>query len=60
MHYSASLNFHRAFLAESLPVLEHVPNISAPWKRTVKAQGKLQVIAKMELMDMVRADVAEA
>lgn len=60
MHYSASLNVPGKYLVESFPVLKHVPDVLAPWKRDIKAHGREEAAANMGLVDLVRSDLARA
>lgn len=60
MHYSASLNVPGKYLVESIPALKYVPDLLAPWKAEIKAQGRREAAANMALSDVVKADMARA
>jgi len=60
MHYSASLNLPGAFLAETFPILKHVPDFLAPWKRQVKARGREEAEANMQLVREVQEELRMA
>ncbi|KAF2867528.1 cytochrome P450 [Massariosphaeria phaeospora] len=60
MHYSASLNVPGKYMVESFPLLKHVPDVLAPWKAAIKAHGREEAAANLELVDMVRGDLARA
>jgi len=60
MHVAASLNVPGKYLAESFPILKHVPDALAPWKADIKARGREEAAANMVLVDVVRSDLARA
>ena len=60
MQYSASLNVPGKYLVETFPLLKHVPDVLAPWKRDIKEHGKREAAANMALVDLVRDDIARA
>jgi cytochrome P450 len=60
MHVAASLNVPGKYQVESFPILKHMPDILAPWKAKIKAQGRQEAAANMELVDVVRNDMARA
>ncbi|KAI4612003.1 hypothetical protein J4E80_007455 [Alternaria sp. BMP 0032] len=60
MHVAASLNVPGKYLAESFPILKHVPDALAPWKADIKARGREEAAANMALVDVVRSDLARA
>jgi cytochrome P450 len=60
MHYSASLNVPGKYLAESFPILSHIPTFLAPWKRSIKDHGALEAAANMRLVDYVKSQIANS
>lgn len=60
MHYSASLNVPGKYLVETIPALKHVPDFLAPWKSDIKKHGRKEAAANMDLVDVVRGDIARA
>ncbi|EAT77745.1 hypothetical protein HBI56_194320 [Parastagonospora nodorum] len=60
MHVAASLNVPGKYQVESFPILKHVPDVLAPWKAKIKAQGREEAAANMALVDVVRNDMARA
>lgn len=57
MHFMASLNVPGAYLAESFPVLKHVPSFLAPWKRSIREHAELETVENIALVDDVRRDL---
>ena len=60
MHYSASLNVPGKYLVETIPALKYVPDVLAPWKRDIKKHGRMEAAANMDLVDVVKGDIARA
>lgn len=60
MHVAASLNVPGKYQVESFPILKHIPDMLAPWKAKIKAQGREEAAANMALVDVVRNDMARA
>ncbi|MCJ1376168.1 hypothetical protein MMC20_007408 [Loxospora ochrophaea] len=60
MHYSASLNVPGTYLAETFPLLKHIPNFLAPWKREVQTRGKQEAAVNMSLVHEVEQDLVRA
>jgi cytochrome P450 len=60
MHNMACLNVPGKYLAETFPLLAKLPPALAPWKREVKAMGDEEAQANMELLQMVKDDIATA
>jgi cytochrome P450 len=60
MHRNAALNVPGRYLVESFPVLKHVPDAFAPWKREIKAWGQEEADANAQLLDYVREDMENA
>ena len=60
MHYNATLNVPGKFLAESFPVLKHMPDFLAPWKREIKRKGAIEAGANMRLANFVRHEMEES
>ncbi|ETN40280.1 uncharacterized protein HMPREF1541_04556 [Cyphellophora europaea CBS 101466] len=59
MHYNATLNVPGRFLAESFPVLKHMPLWLAPWKREIKRHGAIEANANMRLTDYIKHEMEE-
>lgn len=57
MQYSASLNVPGAYAVESFPFLKHVPDMLAPWKREIKARGRIEASTNMRLVETVRSEI---
>jgi cytochrome P450 len=45
MQFMASLNVPGAYLAESFPLLRHIPSFLAPWKRNILERARLEADA---------------
>ena len=60
MHYNASLNVPGKFLAESFPILKHVPDFLAPWKREIKRKGKIEANANIKLVQFVKHEIEDS
>jgi cytochrome P450 len=60
MHYAASLNVPGRYMVESLPILKHLPDFLATWKKDIRERGKLEAAANIALVDKVRQDIATA
>ena len=60
MHYSASLNVPGAYAVETFPILKHVPDALAPWKREIKLNGRMQAQSNIDLVNVVEKDIADA
>ena len=60
MHNMASLNSPGKYLAETFPLLAKLPNALAPWKRKVRAMGDEEARANLDLLQMVKDDIAAA
>lgn len=60
MHWNAALNVPGRYLVESFPVLKHVPDMFAPWKREIKSWGREEEQANAQLLDYVREDIENA
>jgi cytochrome P450 len=60
MHNMASLNVPGKYLAETFPLLAKLPTALASWKREVRAMGDEEAQANMELLQMVKNDIATA
>jgi cytochrome P450 len=60
MHYNATLNVPGKYLAESFPLLKHMPLCLAPWKRELKRKGAIEAGTNMRLVDFVKHEMAEA
>ncbi|KAF9736766.1 hypothetical protein PMIN01_04545 [Paraphaeosphaeria minitans] len=60
MHYASSLNVPGKYQVESFPFLKHVPDVLAPWKVEMKRHGQEEAAANMQLVDLVRSDIARA
>ncbi|KAK5164564.1 uncharacterized protein LTR77_009770 [Saxophila tyrrhenica] len=60
MHYMASLNIPGKYLAETFPILGSIPSTFLTWKREVQAMGKTEGQANLELLEMVKQDIASA
>ena len=57
MHFMASLNVPGAYLAESFPILKHMPSFLAPWKRNILEHAKMEADANMALVEEVKQDL---
>jgi cytochrome P450 len=57
MQFMASLNVPGAYLAESFPLLRHIPSFLAPWKRTILEKARLEADANMALVEGVKRDL---
>lgn len=57
MQFVASLNVPGAYLAESFPILKHVPTFLAPWKREILSMAAAEAAANMELVEDVTRDL---
>ncbi|KAF4630577.1 hypothetical protein G7Y89_g7566 [Cudoniella acicularis] len=53
----ATLNVPGRYKAESFPILRHVPNFLAPWKKEIEEAGKAEAAANMALVDGVKMDI---
>lgn len=60
MHRNAALNVPGRYLVESFPVLKHIPDMFAPWKREIKSWGREEEQANAQLLDYVREDIENA
>ncbi|KAK1053457.1 hypothetical protein LTS16_001214 [Friedmanniomyces endolithicus] len=60
MHFQASLNIPGKYLAETFPSLAKLPNSLAPWKGDVQSMGAQEGKANVELLEMVKREVATA
>ncbi|KAF2263290.1 cytochrome protein [Lojkania enalia] len=60
MQYSASLNVPGKYLVESFPFLKYLPDVLAPWKAEIKEHGRAEAAANMQLVNVVRSDLARA
>lgn len=60
MHYNATLNVPGKYLAESFPILKHVPDFLAPWKREIKRRGAIEAGANMRLASFVKHEMEES
>lgn len=60
MSYMASLNVPGAYACESFPILKHVPDVLAPWKREIKRMGAKEAAANLALFQLVKSDIATA
>jgi cytochrome P450 len=60
MHWNAAVNVPGRYLVESFPILKHVPDFLAPWKREVKGWGREEQLANAQLLNYVREDIEEA
>lgn len=60
MQYAASLNVPGAYAVESFPFLKHLPNVIAPWKKTIQDKGKDEAQANIALLHQVERDVEAA
>ncbi|KAL2419798.1 Cytochrome P450 monooxygenase 58 [Exophiala dermatitidis] len=60
MHWNAAVNVPGRYLAESFPILKHVPDALAPWKREVKSWGMEEAAANAQLLNYVREDMENA
>ncbi|KAK1810377.1 hypothetical protein LTR12_015257 [Friedmanniomyces endolithicus] len=60
MHFQASLNVPGKYLAETFPLLAKLPNFLAPWKGDVQSMGAQEGKANVELLEMVKREVATA
>ena len=60
MHFQASLNIPGKYLAETFPILAKVPSALMPWKKEVQHMGAVEGRANVELLNMVKQDVANA
>ncbi|EXJ72416.1 uncharacterized protein A1O5_04920 [Cladophialophora psammophila CBS 110553] len=60
MHWNAALNVPGRYLVESFPILKHVPDALAPWKREIKSWGKEEEQANAQLLNYVREDIENA
>ncbi|KAF2099887.1 cytochrome P450 [Rhizodiscina lignyota] len=60
MHFQAGLNVPGKYLAESFPILSKVPAFLAPWKKEIQDMGREEGEANLELLEMVKAEIAKA
>ena len=60
MHFQASLNVPGKYLAETFPILAKVPSALMPWKKEVQQMGAVEGRANVELLNMVKQEVANA
>lgn len=60
MEYLGKLNVPGAYMVESFPIMKYIPDILAPWKRDIKANGREQAQANMELVETVKSDIRQA
>ncbi|MCJ1409174.1 hypothetical protein MMC19_003252 [Ptychographa xylographoides] len=58
MQYAAELNVPGAYLVESFPILKYMPRALAPWKREMQDKGRVEAAENMELVEMVKRDIA--
>ncbi|KAJ9628839.1 hypothetical protein H2203_002742 [Taxawa tesnikishii (nom. ined.)] len=58
MHFQASLNVPGKYAVETMPFLKYVPNALAPWKKEIQAKGAAEGRANLELLQMVKDDLA--
>lgn len=58
MHYAGSLNVPGRYLAESIPLLAHIPTFLAPWKRTIKQNAAVETSTNIRLLNHVRSQMA--
>ncbi|KAI5803166.1 cytochrome P450 [Geopyxis carbonaria] len=58
MQYMATLNVPGAYWAESFPLLKHVPDCLAPWKREVKQRAAASSALLLSLARDVRSRMA--
>jgi cytochrome P450 len=59
MHYASSLNVPGKYLAESFPVLRHMPLWLSPWKRDVKRNAAVESSTNMRLMKLIENGLAD-
>lgn len=59
MHFMASLNVPGAYLAESFPILKHIPNFLAPWKKEIQDRGREEGLGNLELYEGIEKEVAD-
>ena len=60
MHYQASLNIPGKYLAETFPLLARTPSALAPWNAEAQSMGAAEGRANLELLEMVKREVAAA
>ncbi|KIW20687.1 hypothetical protein PV08_01264 [Exophiala spinifera] len=60
MHRAAASNVPGRYLAESFPILKHIPDMFAGWKRELKAWGLEAETADRQLLQFVREDMENA
>ncbi|KAJ9495776.1 hypothetical protein LTR99_010686 [Exophiala xenobiotica] len=60
MHRAAATNVPGRYLVESFPILKHIPDMFAPWKREVKSWGLEEAAANLQLLNYVREDIENA
>ncbi|KAJ5658212.1 Cytochrome P450 [Penicillium longicatenatum] len=60
MQYSASLNVPGRYLAESIPLLKHIPDIFAPWKVEIQRRGREEAAVNMNLINQVKTELSTA
>lgn len=60
MHYQASLNVPGKYMAETFPALAKLPSFLTPWKKEVQHMGALEGGANLNLLNMVKQDIATA
>ncbi|KAK7206966.1 cytochrome P450 [Myxozyma melibiosi] len=60
MQYMSSLNVPGAYLVESLPFLKYIPNVLAPWKKTIEEKGYEEARDSLALFNSVRTEMQAA
>ncbi|KAJ5628148.1 Cytochrome P450 [Penicillium lividum] len=60
MQYSASLNVPGRYLAETIPLLKHIPNFFAAWKAEIQRRGREEATVNMDLINRVKTDLRTA
>ncbi|KIX09901.1 uncharacterized protein Z518_00982 [Rhinocladiella mackenziei CBS 650.93] len=60
MHWNAALNVPGRYLVESFPIMKHIPDMFAPWKREIKSWGREEQEANAQLLNYVREDIENA
>lgn len=57
IRFLATLNVPGRYMAESFPILKHMPSFLAPWKRYVQERGMAEATTNMALVEGVKGDI---
>ncbi|RDL40570.1 uncharacterized protein BP5553_00549 [Venustampulla echinocandica] len=57
IRFLATLNTPGRYMAESFPILKHMPNFVAPWEKYIQERGMIEATANMALVEEVKRDI---